>query len=140
MTMTPCGTLEKMSEWLHKGASQGDANCQFMLGVMAQNRRDHENAMLWFLKAAGQGNAAAQDKIGLMYRDGLGVPQDNVQAFMWFTIAATVSGQYFTPLRDALALKMTSAEIDEGKRRAAEWKPAPKKPKRVLDEPEGLLS
>lgn len=128
-----------MSEWLLKGASQGDANCQFTVGVTALNRRDYDNAMDWFLKAAAQGNHAAQDKIGLMYRDGLGVPQDNIQAFMWFTISANISGQYFTPLRDALAQKMTGPEMDEAKRRAAEWKPAKKK-SRLQEEPEGLLT
>ena len=128
-----------MSEWLLKGASQGDANCQFTLGVTALNRRDYENAMTWFLKAAAQSNTAAQDKIGLMYRDGLGVPQDNVQAYMWFTLAANISGQYFTPLRDNLGLKMTPEEIEDAKRRAAEWKPAKRKA-RTMDEPEGLLS
>lgn len=129
-----------MSEWLLKGASQGDANCQFTLGVTALNKRDYDNAMDWFLKAANQGNHAAQDKIGLMYRDGIGVPVDNIQAFMWFTISANISGQYFTPLRDTLALKMTSAELDEAKRRAAEWKPVVVKRKRPQDGPEGLLT
>ncbi|TAL26952.1 MAG: sel1 repeat family protein [Alphaproteobacteria bacterium] len=129
-----------MSEWLLKGASQGDANCQFTLGVMALNRHDYDGAMEWLLKAAAQASHAAQDKIGLMYRDGLGVPQDNIQAFMWFTISANISGQYFTPLRDALAQKMTGAEMDEAKRRAAEWKPVAVKRKRLQDEPEGLLT
>jgi uncharacterized protein len=133
------GSKNKMSDWLLKGASQGDANCQFTLGVMALNRRDYENAMEWLLKAAAQANHAAQDKIGLMYRDGLGVPQDNIQAYMWFTLSANISGQFFTPLRDNLGLKMTPAEIDEAKRRATEWKPAKKK-SRTQDEPEGLLT
>ncbi|MEZ0226115.1 MAG: tetratricopeptide repeat protein [Alphaproteobacteria bacterium] len=129
-----------MSEWLKKGAAQGDANCQFTLGVMAINRRDYEDAMTWLQRAAAQGNAPAQDKIGIMYRDGLGVPQDNVQAYMWFTLAANISGQFFTPLRDNLGLKMTPAEIEDAKRRAAEWKPVVKRKARTLDEPEGLLS
>jgi uncharacterized protein len=128
-----------MSEWLFKGASQGDANCQFTLGVMALNQRDYDGAMRWLLKAAAQSHTASQDKIGLMYRDGLGVPQDNVQAYMWFTLAANISGQYFTPLRDTLGLKMSPTEIEEAKRRAAEWKPAKKK-SRAPDEPEGLLT
>src|SRR4051812_23233578 len=35
-----------------------------------------------------QGNAAAQNNLGLIYRDGLGVPQDYVEAIKWFRLAA----------------------------------------------------
>ena len=125
-----------MSEWLRKGAAQGDANCQFTLGVEAMKRNPAE-AMRWFLLAGNQGYAAAQDKIGLMYRDGLGVEKNAVQALMWFTLAATTSGQYFTPLRDAQALQMTPEQIEEAQRRAREWKPSKKK-ERTPGEPDGL--
>jgi hypothetical protein len=128
-----------MSEWLQTGASQGDVNCQFTLGVMALNRRAYDDAMKWFLRAAAQSHTAAQDKLGLMYRDGLGVPQDNIQALMWFTVAARISNQYFTPLRDALAIKMEPAGIAEATRLALEWKPAVKKSPKPA-EPEGLLT
>jgi hypothetical protein len=128
-----------MSEWLQKGASQGDVNCQFTLGVTALNRRAYSEALRWFQRAAVQSHAMAQEKIGLMYRDGLGVKQDPVEALMWFTLAAKISGQYFTPLRDALAIKMAPAEVEEAVRRANAWTPATKKSSKS-SEPEGLLT
>ena len=39
-------------------------------------------------KAADQGNADAQHHLGFMYRDGQGVPQDDVEAVKWYRKAA----------------------------------------------------
>ncbi|MGI2081669.1 tetratricopeptide repeat protein [Shewanella putrefaciens] len=39
-------------------------------------------------KAAEQGNAGAQFRLGVMYSKGEGVPEDNKQAFHWYTKAA----------------------------------------------------
>ena len=40
------------------------------------------------LQAAEQGNAAAQYNLGVMYLNGLGVRQDEAEAFRWFRQAA----------------------------------------------------
>ncbi|MEI8376492.1 MAG: hypothetical protein WCJ35_27055 [Planctomycetota bacterium] len=42
----------------------------------------------WFRKAARRGDAGAQYNLGVCFRDGLGVPQDNVEAAIWFRNAA----------------------------------------------------
>jgi TPR repeat protein len=80
----------------------------------------------WYLKAAGKGNVWAQSRLGEMYAEGLGVPQDYVQAHLWFNLAASQSE--ITPNREAkarddLAAKMTPAQIAEAQRMAREWKP-----------------
>jgi hypothetical protein len=65
-----------------------------------------------------------------MYRDGTGVPQDYVRAYMWLTLAAQspgLSAQYpelDRMVRGALAHKMTPAQIAEAQKLASEWKPA----------------
>ena len=49
---------------------------------------DDAEAVRWYRKAAEQGLADAQLWLGFMYADGRGVPEDSVQAYAWFNIAA----------------------------------------------------
>ena len=65
-----------------------------------------------------------------MYAAGRGVPQDDVQAHMWFSLAAarfsaseTEDRTTAITNRDRLATKMTAAQIAEAERLAREWKP-----------------
>ena len=46
--------------------------------------RNYTKAVEWHQKAANQGNSKAQYKLGLMYRDGIGVRQNKLQAKEWF--------------------------------------------------------
>ena len=75
-----------------------------------------------------QGDAGAQFNLGFMYAQGRGVPQDYAQAHMWFSLAASrapdaaVRGQAVKAC-DAVAAKMTPAQIAEAQRLASEWKP-----------------
>ena len=50
---------------------------------------DSERTVEEMRALAEQGDAEAQFNLGLMYRAAEGVPQDDVQAHMWFNLAAT---------------------------------------------------
>ncbi len=119
-------------KWYRLAAKQGHAEAQSNLGVMYERgqgvMRDHAEAVKWFRLAAVQGNAEALSNLGYMYGHGRGVQQDYVLAHIWFTLAASrfppgkdrdkaVEG------RDALAERMTPAQIAEAQRLAREWKP-----------------
>ena len=56
-------------------------------GMAAYQREDYATALQIWHQLAGQGDAEAQFYLGVMYRDGMGVPQDLVQAIMWYNIA-----------------------------------------------------
>jgi uncharacterized protein len=62
-----------------------------------------------------------------MYSRGEGVPQDFVQAHMWFNLAAAQGPPVLSTMaqkhRDEIAEKMTPAQIAEAQRLAREWKP-----------------
>jgi TPR repeat protein len=65
-----------------------------------------------------------------MYLNGEGVPQDYVQALMWFNLAASEfdgSCEEAHKIREGIAAKMTPAQIAEAQKLAREWKPAPPK-------------
>ncbi len=63
-----------------------------------------------------------------MYDIGLGVPQDYVQAHMWFNLAASRSppGEGLDNAvnnRNFVAEKMTPARISEAQKLARKWRP-----------------
>jgi hypothetical protein len=55
----------------------------------ALKRRDYQTAVRLIRPLAEQGNANAQYNLGVLYDNGLGVPQDKVRAYMWFTLSAS---------------------------------------------------
>ncbi len=53
--------------------------------------QNYAEAVKGYKKAAEQGQVDAQYNLGVMYALGMGVPQDYVQAHMWFNLAAAGS-------------------------------------------------
>ncbi len=97
-----------------KAADQGNAVCQYDLGLMYTNAngvpKDNAEAANWFRKAAEQGNADAQFQLGRLYDslfkniylngqpDNGGLPFDDAEAFKWYLKAAkqgNVSAQFY---------------------------------------------
>jgi uncharacterized protein len=61
-----------------------------------------------------------------MYYTGRGVPQDYIQAHMWFNLAAsrlTAGRDFEVSNRDEVAAKMTPEQIAEAQKMAREWVP-----------------
>jgi TPR repeat protein len=85
--------------------------------------QDLAQAMDWYRKAAERGYADAQYNLGVMYANASGVPQDFVQAHKWFSLAAAQGEADAIKDRDAIAAKMTPAQIAEAEKLAREWKP-----------------
>jgi hypothetical protein len=80
----------------------------------------------WYRLAAEQGDAVAQHSLGVMYRDGLSVPRDYVQAHMWFSLAVSrlpldEDRDLAVQGRDAVAASMTPTQIAEAKKLEQEW-------------------
>src|SRR5208337_146562 len=57
-------------------------------GLTAYQGRDYETAARFWGPLAEQGHTGAQNNLGEMYRDGLGVEQDDAEALIWFRRAA----------------------------------------------------
>ena len=89
--------------------------------------QDYDEALRWYRKAAEQGDDRAQFELGWAYADGKGVPQDFIQAYVWFDLAAahddeTYAEDYGKDFRESLAEKMTPAQIAEAQRQVREWR------------------
>ena len=81
--------------------------------------------MRWWRLAAEQGDAEAQHNLGVSYAKGRGVPQDDVQAHMWFNLAAS---RLTTELREKAVYdrdraegRMTADQLAEAQRLARDW-------------------
>ena len=75
--------------------------------------------------AAEQGDARAQFDLGFIYANGDGVPKDDVQAYMWFNLAAArftePEREVAAAARDEVADVMTADQVAEAQRLAREW-------------------
>lgn len=78
---------------------------------------DYNEAVKWYARAADKGSVDAQVALGFLYEYGDAVPQDYVQAYKWFELADMAL------YRDAVAAKMTPAQIAEAQMLTKEWKP-----------------
>ena len=65
----------------------------------------------------------AQFNLGLLYANGRGVEQDNVQAHLWLNLAAAGSEPAARRTRGLLSTKMTRSQLAEADRLAREWQP-----------------
>jgi TPR repeat protein len=116
---------EAMS-WFRRAADQGLAIAQLNVGLSYSEGegvpKDKAEAARWYRKAAEQGFALAQGELGRMYYLGWGLPQDYVKSYVWLSLAGSGWGpgaQYL----EAVAAKMTPAQIAEAKVLATAWKP-----------------
>ena len=82
---------------------------------------------------AEAGDPNAQNDLGVRYANGRGVPQDYVQADMWFNLAASrMTGEdreSAVSARDLIAEALTPDDLSDAQRLAREWDAAhPREP------------
>ena len=112
-------------------ATRGDPRAQGQLGFMYENGfgvpQNYVAAAELYYRGATQGDPFAQARLGLSYDKGHGVPPDLILSYKWLDLAAAAApggqGDYYRRLRNAVASKMTSAQISEGQRLALFWGP-----------------
>jgi TPR repeat protein len=80
-----------------------------------------------YQRAAVQGDVFAQARLGLLYDKGHGIPQDIILSYKWLDLAAAHASRrerdYYLRLRNAVASKMSAAQVIEGQRLALSWVP-----------------
>jgi peptidoglycan hydrolase-like protein with peptidoglycan-binding domain len=104
-------------------AAATPASADYYDGMTAYHNLDYATAHRELQPLADRGDARAQRLVGLLYRDGLGVRQDLIRAYMWFDLS-TQGGQFSAAgLRDELEQRMQPRQIDEAKRMVAGWGP-----------------
>jgi TPR repeat protein len=83
------------------------------LAEQARARGNEAEALALTRKAADQGNAKAQFALGEMYAAGRGVPQNNFQAYVWFSRAARAGNAEAKTRVEQVKAALQPAEIQQ---------------------------
>ncbi len=75
-------------------------------------------------KAAEQGHAVAQYDLGVMYETGEGVPEDDIQAYAWISLASAQGVENAKKVKEMLTGEMTSAEVAEAQKLSRKYREA----------------
>ena len=144
--------FDEAVRWLRMAAAQDYSTARYHLGVMYANGDgvpdDEAEALAWFRESAEEGDVPAQYMLGVMYADGADALRgpvrragsapsisargrrapNTVEAQKWLNLAAShVIGEeqrFYAEIRDREARKLTSEQLAEAQRLAAEWQAA----------------
>jgi TPR repeat protein len=124
------------AEYMSAAAHGGNPDAQYYLSIYYRDGRgvvqDQFQSLVWAERAVGgdRSNALFLDSLillGATREWGRGLPQDLVEAYKWYALAAgfsTNETHIFDSAgraMDALSIRMTGAQIAEALRRADEW-------------------
>ncbi|MBT4710161.1 MAG: sel1 repeat family protein [Alphaproteobacteria bacterium] len=136
----PADTLQA-AKWYVLAARQGDPTAQFSLAILYINdpavtcaavvprncvallgeTPDLSLGAIWYRLAAEQGMSEAQNNLGGLYGAGLGVPQDTIQAYAWFSVAADQGNAAAAENREIAAAGMSPDSLIEARALAADY-------------------
>jgi TPR repeat protein len=110
-------------------AESGNRNAETQLGWMYSTGRgvpqDFYNAAKWYYRAAVQGQGWAQYELGVLYNKGRGVQKDYVLSYLWLNLSASQAvgddRDFRARMRDAVAEKMTAAQVSAAQQLASAW-------------------
>ncbi len=115
--------------WYRKAAEQASIPGEMHLAALYRDGgkgfpRDLEQAAAWYRKAAEQGDVTAQATLGVLYSIGQGVPHDDVEAYFWLDLAASVKGpnqQKYAANRQMIGTHITTDQLEDVQQRVARW-------------------
>ena len=116
---------QKAVKWYRKAAEQGLGFAQEDLGNMyywGEGPKDAQKAVKWYRKAAEQGSSLAPTRLAEMYFRGVAVPRDDVKAYAWTIVAGAQRRRKPVEFRDDLRRRMTTEQVAEAQKLAAELK------------------
>ena len=105
-------------------ARHGDPAAQGMLGLQFANGeglpKDLRAAIAWYRRAAQQGDVKAQRELGLLLAGHpLGIPQNDVEAYQWLTVAGVDNTELALRI---LHSTMKETDISKAEKLAAEFR------------------
>lgn len=121
MTWTAAWTAIWIAATALAFASSASAN--FEAGERALRDGRFRVALVEWQSAANAGDERAMRMLGRMHREGMGVPQNLVEAHMWLSLAANRGDEEALMERNALNARMTPEERTEAQSRATIWRP-----------------
>ncbi len=115
--------------WYGRAAEQGHARSMHNLAVLyaenpsASGRPDYATAASWFRRAAESGVRDSQYNLAVLYARGLGLTQDLVQSYVWFSAAAQQGDEDAGKKRDDVAAKLGPGDLAQARGLASAFRP-----------------
>ena len=118
---------ERARSLYEKAASAGNARAMHNLGVLfvenGDGWPDYASAAAWFRKAAEYGVRDSQFNLAVLYARGMGVEQNLMQSYMWFSVAAAQGDPEAAKKRDEVAARLDARGLATAKSMAEAFKP-----------------
>jgi hypothetical protein len=106
-------------------AEQGHGLFQYMMGIMTEQGQgtepDVDTAFRWYMNAAKQGIHDAYFALADMYKKGISVAKDLVQAYAWFDLAKQEGHKLAGDMLESLAKELKPEQIAVAKKFEQEW-------------------
>ncbi|MEE9313812.1 MAG: peptidoglycan-binding protein [Rhizobiaceae bacterium] len=121
--------ITKASNWYEKAAVQGNARAMHNLAVIYAMgnppavKPNMDKAVGWFQKAAKLGIKDSQFNLGILYGQGMGVPQNLSDSYLWFALAAKTGDSDAAAKRDEVANAMDPSDLDHARKSVNNWSP-----------------
>ncbi len=118
------------TNWYEKAALQGNARAMhnlaviFAMGNPPTVQPNMDAAVDWFKKAAQFGIKDSQFNLGILYGQGMGVPQNLIDSYKWFALAAKTGDSDANKKRDEVANAMDPNDLDYARKEVNNWAPS----------------
>ena len=114
--------------WFQKAADQGVLDSQYRLGQFLLDGKpkipkDPDKGLEWLLITANEGHKLAQSDLANCFESGKVVNRDIVEAYKWHRLLQRKPVVSDLDQMNRFVLEMTHQQIEEGEKRASEWKP-----------------
>jgi uncharacterized protein len=115
LTVNERGSVGQAVRALRSAARKGDCEAQCNQGDpcrsgLGDSRHDAE-ALRWLLRACARGDREAQFQVGQLYASRARTPEDLVEAYKWYSLAAEQGVPVGPEPFEALELRMTDEEV-----------------------------
>ena len=114
-------TMIRMTVLLLALMAAQSVSADFESGQRAWDAGNVDEALSQWRDAATAGDRRAMLELGRLYRQGLGVTQDYIEAHKWLNLAASRGEAEALEERDALATRMTPGQVATAQQRAAAY-------------------
>jgi localization factor PodJL len=121
--------LGEARRWTERAAQAGDPKAMHNLALYEFNgeggAKDQADATHWFRKAADQGIVDSQYNLGRLYENGgYGVPQNKVEAYKWYLVAAAQGDKDAKASADAVKSQLPADQAAAAERTALAFRTA----------------
>jgi hypothetical protein len=113
-----------------QAAVAGNVRSQYQIGLLYDQgkgvAKDSQESLKWLRKSAEQGFELAQDYLGVVL-SGDSARKNDVEAYMWFNLAAAAGSTNALRNRELILRRMTTEQVNEAQKRSLEFgkKPTP---------------